>query len=894
MFREKSNLGESLLPVQISKVRQRQTSLDELVDKSDENGPRFKDIESADFDYYESNIHEASIHQLDHTFFTGRTAKRWMLTMVIGILTACVGAGITCMVRVLSEWKFEYIQDLIVPGDNSISGLLIPYLSYLGISVGFVLFASSLVCFIEPVAIGSGISEIKTLLNGVRLPRVVRIKTLICKAVGVLFSVAGGLPVGKEGPMIHSGAIIAAGMSQGKSTALGFDVSCLKLKEFRNDKEKRDFIVCGAAAGVAAAFGSPVGGVMFALEEGASFWYQSLTWQALFCAMVSTQTLNIILSATEGKWGKLSTPGMFTFGDFDSVNQHQSYSIYELFFFILVGVGGGLFGALYNHWNMLLTKFRGKYLNKPWKKWAEAALIAASVATLSFAVPYFFGRCLPMVEQKSTDGESEQHFQRFFCDVGEYDELASIFWTPGEHAIKNIFHLPRVPGFSLVALALFFVPFYLLSCWTYGVAVPSGLFVPSLLAGSAYGRIIGQVLNHFLPGAVVDPGTYALIGAASVLGGMARMTISLAVILLESTGDYRFGLPLVITLMVARLTGNLFNEGLYDIHIHLKKWPILEWQPESVAHFLLSSDVMAKEVVTVEPVERVGHLLQLISETPHNCFPVTPKSDAPKKHFKGIILRKVILVILKKKHGFKRAKMAPGSIHLSDCLTGQDLEKMYPRYYQVDELDLSHEDLESYVDLTHYINPTPYTIQQAAPLVRVFDMFRTLGLRHVPVVDTDNCVVGMITRKDLIDHSVNNKVKLLISKTRSKRPECRTPKLRHKSFIERRRNSDSSSIPIPLPSMASQSDKNGPSFESSDLLSASLDRKGENSIFLSSTPTNQSPMMTIRKKKSLVIKRRQSRDDQTSSNGGVDSGYVPPTLPRGSTSVHSINLTKQD
>lgn len=49
--------------------------------------------------------------------------------------------------------------------------------------------------------------------------------------------------------------------------------------------------------------------------------------------------------------------------------------------------------------------------------------------------------------------------------------------------------------FSPVTLSVFMLLYFLLACWTYGVSVPSGLFVPSLLCGAAFGRLVANVLR---------------------------------------------------------------------------------------------------------------------------------------------------------------------------------------------------------------------------------------------------------------------------------------------------------------------------------------------------------------------------------------------------------------
>lgn len=353
--------------------------------------------------------------------------------------------------------------------------------------------------------------------------------------------------------MIHSGSIVAAGISQGLSTTFKCDLKIFKF--FRSDTEKRDFVSGGAAAGVAAAFGSPVGGVLFSLEEGASFWNQSLTWRIFFASMISTFTLNICLSLIKGNFGDLSNPGLINFGKFVGA----TYKVYELPIFIIMGFMGGIFGAIFNHINIKLTKFRNHYIKKSYFTLLETMIVASMSAVIGFIMIYYKSNdCQPI----GRDLVSKYPVQ-LFCDDGQYNAMSGLFFQTPEQSVRSLFHDP--PGsFDPITLLFFCITYFILATWTYGLAIPSGLFIPSILIGAAWGRIVGILVNHLIPSGHIDPGKYALIGAAAMLGGILRMTLSLTVIVTEATGDITLGLPIMFAIMAAKWVGDLFNEVILN------------------------------------------------------------------------------------------------------------------------------------------------------------------------------------------------------------------------------------------------------------------------------------------------------------------------------------------
>ncbi|XP_055991198.1 H(+)/Cl(-) exchange transporter 7 [Sorex fumeus] len=719
---------------------------DELLDPAAPPSPLPKEIphnekllslkyESLDYDNSENQLFLEEERRINHAAFRTVEIKRWFICAVIGVLTGLVACFIDIMVEKLAGLKYMLVKGNIDKFTEK-GGLSFSLLLWAALNSAFVLVGSAIVAFIEPVAAGSGIPQIKCFLNGVKIPHVVRLKTLVIKVSGVILSVVGGLAVGKEGPMIHSGSVIAAGVSQGRSTSLKRDFRIFEY--FRRDTEKRDFVSAGAAAGVSAAFGAPVGGVLFSLEEGASFWNQFLTWRIFFASMISTFTLNFVLSIYHGNMWDLSSPGLINFGRFDS--ETMVYTIHEIPIFIAMGVLGGVLGAVFNALNYWLTMFRIRYIHRPCLQVVEAMLVAAVTATVAFVLIYSSRDCQPL------RGSSVSYPLQLFCADGEYNSMAAAFFNTPEKSVVSLFHDP--PGsYNPLTLGLFTLVYFFLACWTYGLTVSAGVFIPSLLIGAAWGRLFGISLSYLTGAAIwADPGKYALMGAAAQLGGIVRMTLSLTVIMMEATSSVTYGFPIMLVLMTAKIVGDVFIEGLYDMHIQLQSVPFLHWEAPVTSHALTAREVMSTPVTCLRRREKVGVIVDVLSDTTsnHNGFPVVaPAGDAQPARLEGLILRSQLIVLLKHKVFMQRSNLMRRRLRL------KDFRDAYPRFPPIQSIHVSQDERECTMDLSEFMNPSPYTVPQEASLPRVFKLFRALGLRHLVVVDNLNQVVGLVTRKDL-------------------------------------------------------------------------------------------------------------------------------------------------
>ncbi|SAL99342.1 hypothetical protein [Absidia glauca] len=595
---------------------------------------------------------------------------------------------------------------------------------------------------------GSGIPEVKVILGGFVLKGFLGIKTLIVKSIGNVFSTSAGLTCGKEGPFVHLACSVG-------------NIFCRFFPKFnKNESKRREILSASAAAGVAVAFGAPIGGVLFSLEEVSYYFPIKTMIRSYCCAMVAATVLKISNPFGTGK--------IVLF----QVVYDKEYHVFELLPFLLCGVFAGFFGAIVTYYNIRYQHFRrssiiGKH------PVTEVLCIMLLTAIVCFWNP--FARL-----------SLSEFVANLFSECSPTNDNAGL-------CARTVDEIPRLLYLLLTALLIKMG----LTVITFGCAVPGGVFLPALIIGAATGRIIGLMMQyltltypHMWPftscandlassGECVIPGVYAMVGAAACLAGVTRTTVSLVVIMFELTYSITYAVPIMISVMVAKWVADaIFVEGIYDLLIDMKGLPYLEARKEYVHTLTILelteylSTIDLDHPVTVGTLKTKLRANASIGYGEDGGFPLLSDGNVIQGY---IASHELTHAIDQLSRSFEASPFPLTNQDLDDipCYfrqvgrQAQDhrLGRTHPETTMINTIDspslpwssLQQEEdgelgsgISPINDLSQYVDQAPLTINQNASMELLMELFIKLGARYVCVTHPDGHFLGIIHKRRLL------------------------------------------------------------------------------------------------------------------------------------------------
>jgi H+/Cl- antiporter ClcA len=403
--------------------------------------------------------------------------------------------------------------------------------------------------------------------------------------------------------------------------------------------ERKILLAAGAAAGMSATFGAPLAAVVLAIEL--------LLFEFSARAFVPL----VVASAVAG--GMHSA--LFGDGPLFDVPAHDFAGLDVLPAFLLLGVACGVLAIVISRGLFLVEDL---YRRLPVSDFWHPAIGAIGFATVGLFVPRALG-------------------------VG-YD------------AIDDVLNARLAVG-TVAALALG----KLIAWWlALGSGTSGGTLAPILLISASFGTVVGDGLNHVLPGADVAVGAFAVVAMAATFGAATQATFAAIVFVFELTRDYDVILPLMLATVVADLVYSAVNRDSLMTE-KLRRRGLHVGRHYGVDPF---TNVRVDEIMTycVETFDHrctVGEARARFAEGRHGAYPIV-EGD----RLVGIVTR--------------------GDVLRDDCDDDEDVVDHAAR---------------------EVVTVAPHDTAQTALRVMVDEQ-----VEHVPVLDSDQHLVGICTRTDLL------------------------------------------------------------------------------------------------------------------------------------------------
>lgn len=456
-----------------------------------------------------------------------------LLAGLVGILAGFVAyilydlIGLFTNLAYYHQWSFQFRS----PEHTTIGAWIIVTPVIGGIIVGFMAKYGS-----EKIK-GHGIPEAMEAVLTSRSR--IEAKVAILKPLSAAIAIGTGGPFGAEGPIIQTGGAVGSLVGQVISMTAA---------------ERKVLLACGAGAGMAATFNTPIAGVILAIEL-LLFEFRSRSFIPLVIASTLATSVRALL---------LGQHSMFGMGNVDFGVPRG------LAFYVLLGVLCGVAAIGFTkllYW--VEDQFDRLRIDDLWKP----AIGALGLGIIGFFVPRVLG-------------------------VG-YDTISDIL--NNNLALKLLL---LIAVFKALALVI-----------SLGSGTSGGLLAPMFMSSAALGGAFAMIVNMIFPSAHLSPGAYALVAMAAVFGAASRATFAFIVFAFEITRDYNAILPLMLGCVVADMIAiRYLPSSIMTEKLARRGLLVPEEFEAGILKIVRVGEVMRRDVQPIpaemtvaELAERIGH-----------------------------------------------------------------------------------------------------------------------------------------------------------------------------------------------------------------------------------------------------------------------------------------------